>query len=856
MLCGQLAYVLVFRRPLMSLLFHIYRQSSPDGSRHTPIKIHLWARNELLTISFLLPMSIGYLKAGADETLYAADASLTAAGGCGFRVGKAVITELWRRISMKVRTLGLLDPISAELRLAGYEIEEEEEMSDAESTCAVKEDDDVPDEVIEADKEFDRRALIAMGDPKGDIGVCCFAVMEVCGGVGGISKYASAFGLRTGPVLELKKGWDLFEGGLFMWLFRMCLAGRIWLLVLEPPCTTFSIARCPKLRSILEAEGFNGVEFETLQGNLFCIMCTLLALAQWAAGNDALFEQPASGFMQYTSWWLLLRCLGFDALVTPFCGYLPRDGIVYQKLTIFAFLKSYWHEIYRPCTCTVPHTRLEGSLTTTASAYPDRLCRLIARIAAREFPGGSGPWGRGFAHDDVVGEDVGNGDLRASGTGLQKRRIKGSELFSVILSECLPWRVLLKHPFKRHGHINIQEARAYQSLLRRMPPCSRVCVMQDSQVNLAVEAKGRSSSLALNRVYGQTAMELVGRELYPKCFHTPTWSLRADDPSRDRRISRPRLRWPGWLFGLLSADVVRQEKAREALDSLPLLSKSELRWMCLVLGAADAVDMVLGAGGGAEAAEEGREAPGAHSGRARWPADLSTEDPAGGGVCGVRGRRDRRGPDFGSGAHRSSGPLRLDAGSWLQSLRQQSAGWRLERHDSGTDGRLRLCTSGYERGVADRQDLGALGTGHRPSTSTLRDLPRDACYSSGVGMGADSDDIAHCLFLLVAAGRDIRHEALGRLDDANRRGGRAPRQDRSIQKLVKGVKKPVRETGRMFRLRVLEPLSEEYASYRSLMAGLTVGVRASISEALGGCPADAASIHRRLLEDRRSNNVV
>ena len=109
--------------------------------------------------------------------------------------------------------------------------------------------------VIESDLTIDRRALLEIGDPKGDIGPCCFAVLEVCGGCGGISKYTRRYGLRTGPVLEIKKGWDLFAGGVFMWLFRMCLAGRIWLLVLEPPCTTFSIARCPKLRTIAEAEG-------------------------------------------------------------------------------------------------------------------------------------------------------------------------------------------------------------------------------------------------------------------------------------------------------------------------------------------------------------------------------------------------------------------------------------------------------------------------------------------------------------------------------------------------------------------------------------------------------------------------
>ena len=135
---------------------------------------------------------------------------------------------------MKVRHLGLLDPVSADLRIGGWEVEEEEEMSGPEEEEPGRVENDTGADVP-ADRDFDRRALIEMGDPKGDVGTCCFAVMEICGGCGGISKYTRRFGLRTGPVLEIKKGWDLFAGGVFMWLFRMCMAGRIWLLILEPP---------------------------------------------------------------------------------------------------------------------------------------------------------------------------------------------------------------------------------------------------------------------------------------------------------------------------------------------------------------------------------------------------------------------------------------------------------------------------------------------------------------------------------------------------------------------------------------------------------------------------------------------
>ena len=90
-LCGLLAYELVFRRPLMSTLFHVYRQSSADGSRDSPIKLHVWARNELMTKGMLLPLATAYLRVPPDDRIYGADASLVAAGGVVAKVGPRVI---------------------------------------------------------------------------------------------------------------------------------------------------------------------------------------------------------------------------------------------------------------------------------------------------------------------------------------------------------------------------------------------------------------------------------------------------------------------------------------------------------------------------------------------------------------------------------------------------------------------------------------------------------------------------------------------------------------------------------------------------------------------------------------------
>ena len=117
----------------------------------------------------------------------------------------------------------MLDPITAELRVAGFDADAKE---DDEELPFVPEDEITTGETYAMtrsaiDDDFDKRALIAAGRPSAGSGTCCFAVLEVCGGCGGITEWCNRMGLVTGPVIELKRGWDLFEKGLFLWLFRL-----------------------------------------------------------------------------------------------------------------------------------------------------------------------------------------------------------------------------------------------------------------------------------------------------------------------------------------------------------------------------------------------------------------------------------------------------------------------------------------------------------------------------------------------------------------------------------------------------------------------------------------------------------
>ena len=96
---------------------------------------------------------------------------------------------------------------------------------------------------------------------------------------------AAAF--TVGPPLELLDGWDLLREDPFDLLVRLSTVGRIGLMFMGPPCTAYSLARCPRLRSVSESWGFEVLEMETLHGNLHMHQCLSLFFTQTLTGNKA-----------------------------------------------------------------------------------------------------------------------------------------------------------------------------------------------------------------------------------------------------------------------------------------------------------------------------------------------------------------------------------------------------------------------------------------------------------------------------------------------------------------------------------------------------------------------------------------
>lgn len=157
----------------------------------------------------------------------------------------------------------------------------------------------------------------------------------------------------------------------------MVHAGRIRFLWWAPPCTTFSLARCPELRSLLEPWGFSLLKLAVVRGNLHAAMSMVLAFIQVAVGNFMGGEQPAFGFMRAIHGWKALVSLpGVLEVLFDWCRFCKPHRKTTRLVTNFEWLKS----LGKRCNHKFRHEKLEGSRTTMASEYSKAFCGKVADL--------------------------------------------------------------------------------------------------------------------------------------------------------------------------------------------------------------------------------------------------------------------------------------------------------------------------------------------------------------------------------------------------------------------------------------------------------------------------------------------
>ncbi|CAK0829180.1 unnamed protein product [Prorocentrum cordatum] len=383
----------------------------------------------------------------------------------------------------------------------------------------------------------------------------------------------------------------------------MLYEGRILTFAAEPPCTTFSPAAHPAVRSYRQPIGFNRSDPKTRLGNLLAFRCMLLMLVGLRVEAPGGLEQPRLSKMAWLQEWSRRLALGAAETWFASCAYHDPalDGVVVYRKE-FRWMTVGFPE-FTEMAARCPNTRRHRAHT-----------RAIIEGAATKY---TATYTRGV----VVA--LGARYLEA----IRRRREVGDTMRPPVSSERLvinellmsgSWEELRRWAWRSPGHINILESNAVVNLLEgliRNGGDRRFAALIDSRVTLCSQAKGRSSSRALTRPLEKSCALQIAGSLYPSYSFAPSRLNVADDPTRHQAVRaacRPR---PDWLE---HADLLDW-----LLTRLPT-AKTCAAWMrlvCLLLGSSGLRALRTALADGASPAPSSRPLRGAWAGLVRRPLD-------------------------------------------------------------------------------------------------------------------------------------------------------------------------------------------------------------------------------------------
>ena len=486
---GSWVSMLGYRRPMMSILdrsFNLVNNDRFDANHPKLLPLPRPVANEMVLLAVLVPLMMTDLAADFEEEVYATDASMKMGAVCSAVVGKKITGTLWRTCKSKGAYTRLLTP--PEVLMRRLEIFEEH-SSQGQTT-----------------------------------GLCrplayTFDFLEVFAGSSKVTKFVASLGVPVGPPIDItfSEEFDMASCHLLRWLTFLVSERRVKSIMLEPPCTTFSIMRRPRLRSGSRPLGFDVKDPLTLGGNLFACRSGVVSYTAARHGVVSIWETPFSSYMRHLPCWKAVgRLPEAKEVRTDSCCF----GSPHLKSFRFLCVNADVEPLRRRCQCVENHVPVEGSYTKSSAVYVDGLAETLAKVlvdAAR-----------------VIDEQL---------ESEEKLEVKGFE--NQLVNEVAltaKWSVASSWSFKRESHINILEEAALLRLVSylgtKMRPLRAVALV-DSFVCRGATAKGRSSSRSLSAILRKVNSRMVAFGIYLVTPFCPTrWNV-ADDPSREVPLRDP-----------------------------------------------------------------------------------------------------------------------------------------------------------------------------------------------------------------------------------------------------------------------------------------------------------------------------
>ena len=525
---GNWVSVLQYRKCLSSVVEGLFKFSAAclEGGPGEVFKLTRAHAQELVLLSVFAPLVFSNVAIDYHEKIFATDASNHKGAIVSAKVPPEVHEALWLDSDRRGSYTHLDNNFRATLRHLGQN------------------DDD-------NDRPHPFSASPGFQLEKGPL--FYFDFVEICGGAGKVSAALLDRGHSVAPVLDLSESrhYDLSSLRLLEWIIYMLEEGRFRSFLVAPPCTSFSPAAHPAVRSYAEPLGFDRRNPKVLHGNILAFRSLVLLRVGRRHRRPCGAEQSRLSKMCWLEAWTSLRGKGFEEAVIASCAF----GSPHRKEFRFLVHLLSVDLLDTRCPGGHSHIRIQGQLTKPSAVYTDGLAAHLAEAyhsalcclqAEERLCPDVGGFESVFANDVMLAAD---------------------------------WNVVRAWGWKRTGHINVLELSSAVSNLCEISATEshrRFGCFVDSSVCLGALAKGRSASLALQPLLKRACSVCIGADLYPGWIFSPTRLNTADDPTRDVELRKP---WTYSVVRALGVGALRSLK----LDGLRRFAANWLRLTLCVL---------------------------------------------------------------------------------------------------------------------------------------------------------------------------------------------------------------------------------------------------------------------------------
>ena len=493
-LLGSWISTILYRRPMMAhvnSLFQVIPADELETTSSTTRHLSRKAADELLVLSCLGVVAASNLAVPFSERIYASDASTEKGGLVSSEIATRLSRTLWRTAARSAKNPKLESRTAALHRIRDSFFEDEIDVEEG------KED------------ALSSRVERPVG--------LRFDFIELCGGAGVVTKEMIRLGCICGPVFDISysQRYDITDRRVFQWIAFMCEQGRLKSFLTAPPCTTFSPAAFPALRSFKKPLGFNPRHPRVLHGNDMAFSSIGSMMIAKRTKVFGLMETPRRSKLRWTPHWKAMRSLGADEVHLASCQYGSPHMKEFALMTVNMNARC----LAKRCSRDDKHVVIQGKFTKPSATYTEGLAVAIAKVFASHL--------RHRARHEI------DHDLKTAG------------LEDVLTNEVLltqKWKVEASWKWKGSCHINILETaaalRAFEAEAIRGGD-SRFVDLIDSNVALCALSRGRSSSAALKHMLKRASTLSIAYGLYHAGRFAPTRWNPADHPTRDTDVPEP-----------------------------------------------------------------------------------------------------------------------------------------------------------------------------------------------------------------------------------------------------------------------------------------------------------------------------